>query len=757
MEEKVEIPLEDFPFIQRYREDLSEVINSKFGCVVTFEGVDGAFSGTKYSKAPVKPEKRSEHTLSSGVVVSVWKADLSCFGPAEAVVNAANSHLSHGGGLAQALSDAGGPQIQQDSQDHIKYHGPLKKGDAVVLNAGLLPYKKIIHAVGPDLSFNPSRSDVKDAEPLLRKAIENILKRVAEERLSSVAIPAVSSGLFYYPLPECAQTIVSTVKSYLEGPSNGKHRPKEVFFVNNDEPTVREMERACRQILGSGPSSYSNAVQNTRGASRDQDLTVQIGQVSLTLKMELIQDQQTDVIVNTASENRDLKLGGVSKALLQKAGSKMQNELYSAKQNRYIISTKGYNLMCKDVYHTFCVHKRDRDSQKILSQSVTECLWTAASAQHKSISFPAIGTGNLGFSETEAARIMLDAVQNFSQNCPSPMAVYFVIHHSDQKVFQAFKDEMKNIQKQSPKPNFEQATQITDFSPSSRKPQITLEGPSKESTREAEKWLKDLLNASSQVIIYNNFIQHFGKKESQLLYRWNSDGVSIKLFLSQGHACITIESKSKEKLVGAVVKVEAMLCRVRRDFVSEEEKELQLLSDTKGPFRREPVHKDSTEFSHQYSAFSDHSLHVLKVERVKNPALEVMFDIKKVQMSCSTTQRMFQCISAQFCDTICKIGFHAECAPPEDPLYGEGIYFTDSIKEALKVWRRKKEEEFVYFVEAEVLTGKSTKGERGLILPPPVGKDPDKLFDSVSGGYGTSVIFSGYQALPRFIITCQRR
>lgn len=291
MEEKVEIPLEDFPFIQRYREDLSEVINSKFGCVVTFEGVDGAFSGTKYSKAPVKPEKRSEHTLSSGVVVSVWKADLSCFGPAEAVVNAANSHLSHGGGLAQALSDAGGPQIQQDSQDHIKYHGPLKKGDAVVLNAGLLPYKKIIHAVGPDLSFNPSRSDVKDAEPLLRKAIENILKRVAEERLSSVAIPAVSSGLFYYPLPECAQTIVSTVKSYLEGPY-GKHHPKEVFFVNNDEPTVREMERACRQILGSGPPSYSNAVQNTRVATRGQDLTVQIGQVSLTLKMELIQDQQ---------------------------------------------------------------------------------------------------------------------------------------------------------------------------------------------------------------------------------------------------------------------------------------------------------------------------------------------------------------------------------------------------------------------------------------------------------------------------------
>lgn len=87
------------------------------------------------------------------------------------------------------------------------------------------------------------------------------------------------------------------------------------------------------------------------------------------------------------------------------------------------------NITCS--YHFFLF-------SQILSQSVTECLWKAVTAQHKSISFPAIGTGNLGFSETEAARIMLDAVKSFSQNCPSPMAVYFVIHHSDQKVFQVF-------------------------------------------------------------------------------------------------------------------------------------------------------------------------------------------------------------------------------------------------------------------------------------------------------------------------------
>lgn len=90
-----------------------------------------------------------------------------------------------------------------------------------------------------------------------------------------------------------------------------------------------------------------------------------------------------------------------------------------------------------------------------------------------------------------------------------------------------------------------------------------------------------------------------------------------------------------------------------------------------------------------------------------------------------------------------------------DPKYGEGIYFSSSIGTALELWREKGEE-YLYFVEAEVLLGNSAKGERGFILPPPVGKDPNILCDSVYGGSDVSVIFSGYQALPKYIITCKK-
>jgi len=78
------------------------------------------------------------------------------------------------------------------------------------------------------------------------------------------------------------------------------------------------------------------------------------------------------------------------------------------------------------------------------------------------------------------------------------------------------------------------------------------------------------------------------------------------------------------------------------------------------------------------------------------------------------------------------------------------------MKKALDVWkvREKEKEEYLYFVEAEVLTGRSTPGEPGLILPPAVGGDPLITYDSVSGP-DVSVIFSGYQALPRYVITCK--
>ncbi|XP_041856795.1 protein mono-ADP-ribosyltransferase PARP9 isoform X3 [Melanotaenia boesemani] len=737
---------------------LSDIFSSKFGCAATFDGVD-LEEGARFSqhRGPAgAPEKRFVATLQAGVQVSVWKGDLTCF-TAEAVVNAANTGLQHIGGLAYALSKAGGPQIQRDSNVHVSRHGDVKKGDAIISDAGLLKYKKIIHAVGPDLQYNPSEEDVSRAEPLLQKVIWEILHRVKEYRLKSVAIPAISSGLFNYPLPKCAEIIVLSIKDYYEHSPPQGHRPNEIFLVNHDEPTVKEIERACHKILApQHPMSYSQATaSNTRAATRASATTVTFGNVRVTLMKGKIEEQNMHVIVNTASLCGDLSKGAISRAILTRAGYKMQKDMDKANLTGHIKVTGPYELSCKEVYHTFCVQKGGRNASQILVDSVADCLYRASKSGYKSIAFPAIGTGNLNFRKDEVASMMFNAVADFSSKNPAKMEVYFVIFPSDDDTFEAFEEQMRSVKQSSSHPSFAPATENRENVHSSRtpSPQITLTGPSEEAVAEARTWYHDLISQHRPVNICNNFILHFGEKEHRQLSGLMKRGVSVEEFFTQGHACIMVQG-DKEETIPAVLQVEAMLCKIQQEFVSEEEREISMLSSQEVSWERKTVPKSSKDFKDQCRPFKKH-LWVSKVDRVENRALKMLFDLKKQQLKCSTSQKMFQLIPAQFCEMISCIGFHAECAPPEDPKYGEGIYFASTVEAAMGLWKQKNEE-FLYFVAAEVLTGNSAPGKPGFILPPPVGSDPLCIYDSV-GGPDVSVIFSSYQALPKYIITCKKQ
>ncbi|KAM7380822.1 hypothetical protein PAMP_004094 [Pampus punctatissimus] len=782
MASKLDLPLHgsSLNIVKRCGPTLSNIIQSKFGCVPTFNGVDfeSDWSIGQQKKPTVVPEKRAEVTLHAGVRVSVWKGDLTNF-PVAAVVNAANTRLQHCGGLALALSMAGGPQIQKDSNDYIKKYGELKTGHALVADSGLLPCQKIIHAVGPCLPNHPPSAEIQYAKSQLEQTIRSILDKVKETRLQSVAIPAISSGLFNFPLQLCADTIVTTVKRYYE--NHKGYCPQDVFLVNNDEPSVKEMERAFHHIF----LSYSQAItRSSKGAAEMSTPTVKMGNVCLKLKRGNIEQQQTDVIVNTISASRNLSIGQISTALLMKAGPAMQNEIYQAPLTGSIIITLPHRLQCKEVYHTCCTDKSNIAAQKILFDSVLECLWTAASRKHRSIAFPAIGTGALGYNKKEVAYIMSDAVICQAQNFPEMMEVHFVIFPSEEDTFQAFEEVIKFLQRKY------QVSQVSEASVSHElrhegdfrekrapAPQISLNGPSDEATREADRWLSNLLYVpSNTVVISNNFIQYFGEQEYLQLSRLTKEGVQIEDCFENGHTTVTVHGDSAEDVAVAGLQVEAILCKVQSEFVAEEESRMRLMSTQNVSFERKTVNRKSREFSDRENVFRNQGLQILKVDKVENLSLTTLFDLKKRQLDCSNPKTMFQRIPAHFCEMVSHIGFHTEYAPPHeiqpyrskvrkekkmisplhtDPAYGEGIYFAGTVKAAMEVWKEQKEE-YLYFVEAEVLTGKAARGKRGLILPPPVGTDPNVLHDSVYGEPDVSVIFSGYQALPKYIITCKK-
>ncbi|KAK5861426.1 hypothetical protein PBY51_022824 [Eleginops maclovinus] len=773
MASELDVPLHgtSLNIVRRCGPTLGQVLLSKFECKATFEGVDFErdLSIGQPKQPPVFPVKKCSFLLRGGVELSVWKADLTNFN-VDAVVNAANDGLDHGGGLARALSDAGGPQIQKESYNYIFKNGRLRTGQAIVLGSGSLPCKNIIHAVGPCLTKCPSSTDLSTAKTQLETAIKSILFEVEKHRLQSVAIPAISSGLFNFPLPECADTIVATVNGYYERSYNQGPFPQEIRLANHDDITVNQMEKACHKIFASSSSS-SSSFSLSKSAPRTPTPEVHIGNVHLTLKKGKIEEQQADVIVSNASPDRDLKIGQISSALLQKAGSIMQKEIIHVPLTGNILITKPYNLKCQQVFHTLFPSKSTnlyQNSVQVLYDSVTDCLWNAVKNKHTSIAFPAIGTGNLGFDRKEVARTMADAVVDFTKKHPQKkLDVFFIIFPSDHPTYKAFEEQMAYLQQRAPLTQETGAMMPSplayehkNHSSSSRAltPQITLKSSSTEKTREAERWLFNLFNKTyAHVNISNNFILHFGEKEHGQLSGLMEKGVVIEEFFENGHARISVMGKSEEDVIVAGLQVEAMLCSVQEEFVRDEENAIcQALMGKTGNFERKKVEDSDQEFSNRKYAFKSEGLRIVKVDKVCNNSLKTIFDMKATQLGYPGSKQMYQRIPAQFCEMVCKTGFHAVYAPPDDAACGEGIYFAGTVKKAMELWKGPPKEEYLYFVEAEVQTGHTFSGKRGFILPPPMKKDPLVMYDSLSGGLDVSIIFSCYQALPTYIITCRR-
>jgi len=123
----------------------------------------------------------------------------------DAIVNAANSYLKHGGGVARAIVRKGGAIIQEES-DKIDY---VSVGSVAITTGGRLPCKSVIHAVGPQMGEG-------DEDHKLKSAVENILKLATEKKFRSISMPAISSGIFGFPKDRCAKILIDESKKFVK-------------------------------------------------------------------------------------------------------------------------------------------------------------------------------------------------------------------------------------------------------------------------------------------------------------------------------------------------------------------------------------------------------------------------------------------------------------------------------------------------------------------------------------------------------------
>ena len=162
----------------------------------------------------------------------------------DAIVNAANEYLAHGGGVAGAIIRKGGYRIQKESDEYISRHGSVKIGEVASTGPGNLRCKFIIHAVGP-IYRGGWNNEIND----LSKAVNSSIIKANQLRLKSISIPAISSGIFGFPKPLCADVIVKAAKKAIE--NEKAFTVREIRFINNDFETALLMKNSVNKIFDS--------------------------------------------------------------------------------------------------------------------------------------------------------------------------------------------------------------------------------------------------------------------------------------------------------------------------------------------------------------------------------------------------------------------------------------------------------------------------------------------------------------------------
>jgi len=175
----------------------------------------------------------AHHTI-KGKILRLIQGDLT-HRDVDAIVNAANSHLKHGGGVAGAIVRKGG-QVIQDESDRI---GFVPVGHAAITGAGRLPAKFVIHAVGPHMGEG-------DEDNKLKSAVKSSLQLASEKKFSSISFPAISSGIFGFPKDRCAKILVDEALNFLK--THPGSSLKEVEFCIYDDETLAHFRREFENL-----------------------------------------------------------------------------------------------------------------------------------------------------------------------------------------------------------------------------------------------------------------------------------------------------------------------------------------------------------------------------------------------------------------------------------------------------------------------------------------------------------------------------
>ncbi|KAE8279382.1 Poly [ADP-ribose] polymerase 14 [Larimichthys crocea] len=386
----------------------------------------------------------ANYSLRGGLQVFVSQGDITKQ-DADALVNAANEDLMHGGGVAAALSKAGGPDVQKESNAIVRQTGKVPVGEVVVTSGGNLNCKKLLHAVGPVGGKSGGNERM-----LLEKTVRSALDLAENMELKSIAIPCISSGVFGVPVTVCSEAIVTAVKEFA---SQGGRSLSRIILIDNRGEVVRAMQEACDRLLqgittGNFPTDLGFQAE---APAQDSERGASAGAPRDGVHVEIIQGtletQQVDGLASPMVGHDPLSTR-VGNALSSVVGpqltAKFHHEAGGATLPGDIVLVDGLpTLQSNGVFFLNLVpwdNNQQGTAVQVLRQGIKKMLASCAIRGFRSVALPVLGTGSvLRFPHSVVSKVILEEVRAFEQNrAGRSFLVRIVVHPNDKDSSKAF-------------------------------------------------------------------------------------------------------------------------------------------------------------------------------------------------------------------------------------------------------------------------------------------------------------------------------
>ncbi|XP_060054251.1 protein mono-ADP-ribosyltransferase PARP9 isoform X2 [Erinaceus europaeus] len=679
---KIRIDYSDLKIFKNNESLLCEVLQNKFNCLSTL--VSPVQEGSS------KSQQVFRKMLTPKLQLTVWKDDLTRHA-VDVVVNAANEDLEHAGGLALALVKAGGIEIQEESRRFISQNGRVIAGNIALTKAGKLPCKSIIHAVGPCWT----ESDRQTCINLLYTVTKNILLYATNSHIESIAIPAVSSGVFRFPLNLCTDIIVGTIRTHFQQYSQTSNL-KEIHLVSNEDPTVNAFKTSSEAILGK--NELEPCVRQEEMIVGG--LTLQIVQGCIEMQQILL-DAMKNCLQKCDTENvTSISFPALGTGSIGLNKSLAANIMFDAVLNftkhlskpltvKFVIFTDDL-----ETYKVFWDEMARRKSMLQTLNNYNVSQWTGEKRENElTATFPAINLMGCNLEKMNEAQAWIQRMLSF-QNDHVIENNYILYLGKKEHRF------LSQLQKTL-------GISITEIIyPGNTK--LEIKGAKADLTEVVIKIENMLCEVQAEMT---------RKKEQDL---WNIIGQRTNQ-----------QSKYQDGM--------------------EENKFLKCLS-----CETQEIRDRKKEF--EKCGLSVVKVEKIQNDVLENVFLKKKLDIEKRMNGKPVSHRLFQRVPYQYCKMICRVGFQRLCSVPCEPKFGDGIYFMKDLKGlASQIKATPATDKFIYVFEAEVLTGSICQGQQSIISPPSLIPGSIESHDSVVDNVSKPeifVIFSGMQAKPRYLWTC---